>query len=533
MIYLSMNISKIFRYSFLAVFNALIVYAIPLTLTFESWFLLSLIIVIGVLVNVVYFSERFLPMKWILPGMIFMISFVVFPAIYNSYVSFTNWSTGHILSKTQAINVLEDRVYTLDEQKGIEFDMFILQDSNLDFYYVANLDPDNILFGKAVPEDEIFTTSYAKHEPSLFVNDEFVTPDGYYLLPGKEQIANSSILQELSLIIDKNTRVQLYKISVFDASTGRLSSTFQLYKYDQLNDVMINNASKLSCPVVKDNFVCDGKEIEPGWRVYVGGENYRKLFSNQRIRGPLGVVTKWTFQFAFFSVLLCFVVGLFLSMILNKDDLKFKRIYRAIFILPYAIPAFVSVLVWKGLLNPDYGVINSWLGPLYEIFDIEPIKWLKTKESARSAVLLVNTWLGFPYMFLITTGALQSIPKELIEAAKVDGASGLQSFWKITFPLLMVSISPLLIGSFAFNFNNFTLIFLLTGGGPPIIGSEVAVGWTDILISFTYKLAISGGRGNLFGLASSVTIIIFFIVLVISAISFRYTKRLEKIYGNI
>ena len=187
-----MNISKIFRYSFLAVFNALIVYAIPLTLTFESWFLLSLIIVIGVLVNVVYFSERFLPMKWILPGMIFMISFVVFPAIYNSYVSFTNWSTGHILSKTQAINVLEDRVYTLDEQKGIEFDMFILQDSNLDFYYVANLDPDNILFGKAVPEDEIFTTSYAKHEPSLFVNDEFVTPDVkascdsfWFELPGK------------------------------------------------------------------------------------------------------------------------------------------------------------------------------------------------------------------------------------------------------------------------------------------------------------------------------------------------------------
>ena len=90
---------------------------------------------------------------------------------------------------------------------------------------------------------------------------------------------------------------------------------------------MINNADNLSCPVVKDNFVCDGKEIEPGWRVFVGGENYRKLFSSQRIRGPLGVVTKWTFQFAFLSVLLCFVVGLFLSMILNKDGLKFKRIY--------------------------------------------------------------------------------------------------------------------------------------------------------------------------------------------------------------
>src|SRR5210317_1847488 len=133
MIYLSMTLSKIFRYTLLAIFNALIVYAVPLALAFESWFFLSLILVIGILVNIVYFTDRFQPMKWILPGMIFMISFVVFPAIYNSYVSFTNWSTGHILSKTQAINVLEDRVYTLDEQKGIEFDMFILQDSNLDF----------------------------------------------------------------------------------------------------------------------------------------------------------------------------------------------------------------------------------------------------------------------------------------------------------------------------------------------------------------------------------------------------------------
>ena len=135
-------------------------------------------------------------------------------------------------------------------------------------------------------------------------------------------------------------------------------------------------------------------------------------------------------------------------------------------------------------------------------------------------------------MFLITTGALQSIPKELTEAAKVDGATGIQSFWKITLPLLMVSISPLLIGAFAFNFNNFTLVFLLTGGGPPVVGSEVPLGWTDLLISFTYKLAISGGRGNLFGFASSVTIIVFAIVLIISAISLRYTKRLERVYGN-
>ena len=249
-------------------------------------------------------------------------------------------------------------------------------------------------------DDEIFTSTYASHEPSLLSNGEFVAPEGYYLLSGKEQIANSTTLQDLSLIIDKNTRAQLYKISVFGASTGRLSSTSQLYTYDEINDALINNATNTICPVNIDNFECEGVEVEPGWRVFVGAENYRKLFSSQRIRGPLNVVTKWTFQFALLTVLFSFAVGLFLSMILNKEGLKFQKIYRAIFILPYAIPAFVSVLVWKGLLNPDYGVINTWLGPLYELLDIEPIKWLKTKDSARSAVLLVNTWLGFPYMFL-------------------------------------------------------------------------------------------------------------------------------------
>ena len=528
-----MKKSTVLRYLFLAVFNSFIVYAVPLTITFESWFLLSLILIIGLLVNIVYFSDRFLPMKWILPGMIFLISFVVFPAVYNTFVSFTNWSTGHILTKSQAVNILESRTFTAEDQQGIEFDLYVFQDESFEFYYLADIDEQNILFGKAVTNENIPDSNFAKHEPSFKQNGEIFPPDGFNLLTGKDQIANSTTLQELSLVIDKNTRAQLFKISVFGASTGLLSSTSQLYTFDESTDSITNNSTNTTCLAEIDNFVCNGKEIDPGWRVFVGFDNYQKLFSNQRIRGPLSLVTKWTFQFAFVTVLLAFSVGLFLSLVLNKENLKFQRIYRAIFILPYAIPAFVSVLVWKGLLNPDYGVINTWLSPIYEILEIEPIQWLKTKESARSAVLLVNTWLGFPYMFLITTGALQSIPKNLIEAAKVDGASSLQTFWRITFPLLMVSISPLLIGSFAFNFNNFTLIFLLSGGGPPVIGSEVAVGWTDILISFSYKLAISGGRGNLFGLASTVSIIIFALVLLISAVSFRYTKRLERIYGNI
>ena len=136
-------------------------------------------------------------------------------------------------------------------------------------------------------------------------------------------------------------------------------------------------------------------------------------------------------------------------------------------------------------------------------------------------------------MFLISTGALQSIPAELQEAARVDGAGGFGVFRRITFPLLMVSLAPLLIGSFAFNFNNFGLIFLLTNGGPPILDAAVPVGSTDILITFTFDLAFAGGRGNQYGLAAAITAFIFLIVLVISATMFRFTRRLEEIYGSL
>ena len=119
----------------MAIFNAAVFYAIPLSIAFEAWFLLSLIILNALLVNIVYLTDRFKPLKWILPGMIFMISFVVFPAIYNTYVSFTNWSTGHILNKSQAIQVLEDRTFTPEDQQDILFDLYVFQNQELDFTF--------------------------------------------------------------------------------------------------------------------------------------------------------------------------------------------------------------------------------------------------------------------------------------------------------------------------------------------------------------------------------------------------------------
>ena len=135
-------------------------------------------------------------------------------------------------------------------------------------------------------------------------------------------------------------------------------------------------------------------------------------------------------------------------------------------------------------------------------------------------------------MFLITTGALQGIPNDIYEAAKVDGAAGLYRFWRITLPLLLVAVGPLLIGSFAFNFNNFTIIDLYNRGGPPIPNTPAPAGYTDILISYTYRLAFGGGRGADYGLAAAVAVIIFIIVGAITIANFRFTGMLEEVSEN-
>ena len=235
------------------------------------------------------------------------------------------------------------------------------------------------------------------------------------------------------------------------------------------------------------------------------------------MRGPFFTVFIWTIIFASLTVLTTFAVGLVLALVLDKP-LFGKRLYRSILILPYAIPSLISILVWGGIFNRDYGAINQLLG-------LE-IAWFEDASFARFAVIMVNLWLGFPYFYLISSGALQAIPNELNEAAAIDGANGRQIFSKITLPLLLQILTPLLIASFAFNFNNFNLIYLLTGGGPRDESAGEIAGATDILISYTYNIAFGSYIQDL-GLASAISVIIFFIVASISMFGIRRSKVLE------
>lgn len=233
------------------------------------------------------------------------------------------------------------------------------------------------------------------------------------------------------------------------------------------------------------------------------------------------MVVVWTFINAILVVVFSFLMGLILALIFNFPALRSKRLYRTIFITPLAIPSVLSILVWAGLFQTSNGVINR-------LFHSE-IPWLTDATWARIAILVVELWISFPYMFLISTGAIQSIPGEILEAASIDGASNFKSFTQIKLPLVIRTVAPLLVASGAMALNNFGIIYLLTGGGPTLANSNGNAGATDILISYTYKLAFNAQEGSNYGLASALSILNFLMVGLISIYGLRRIKTMEGI----
>lgn len=248
---------------------------------------------------------------------------------------------------------------------------------------------------------------------------------------------------------------------------------------------------------------------------YTGLANFVDIFTGSFSKAFFPVLG-WNIAYALFSVLTQFTFGLFLAILLNNPHMRESNLYRAILIIPWAIPGTLAVLAWKGLLNTSSGAINVALGAL---FGLDPVPWLQDPHLARISVLLVNMWLGFPWFMTVCLGALQSIDTGLYEAAEIDGASLWQQFRSITFPLLTRMTVPLMISSFAHNFNNFGTAFLMTDGGPVRLAAFQA-GYTDILVSVGYKLTAQQYR---YGLSAALSLVLFIIVAVISLINMKAT----------
>jgi arabinogalactan oligomer/maltooligosaccharide transport system permease protein len=491
--------------------DAIAVYAIFILAVQREWLVLGVIVAVTAIVNWIYFSRRRLPAKYLTPGIIFLSLFQVFVLLYTGYVAFTNYGTGHNGSKEQAVSSL--MAASLERvPDSPTYQVTVVDQLGTLGLLVTDPDGDVQLGTMEQPLAEV--------DNAELDNGKAVAVEGWTTLSFSEVIARTDEITELAVPASEDPNDGALRTP--DGSNGYLYTSNLVY--DEAAGTMTDQTTGT---VYTDEgtgaFVAEnGDELRPGWQIVVGFDNFIRAVTDPRLAGPLVYVTLWTFAFALISVASTFFLGLFLAITFNDMRMRGRKAYRIAMILPYAIPSFLSALVWAGMMNESFGFINQVL------LGGASVPWLTDPVVAKISVLIVNLWLGFPYMFLVCLGALQSIPDDVQEAATVDGASSWQAFRLIKLPLLLVSVAPLLIASFAFNFNNFNVIYMLTNGGPRDTGAPIPVGFTDILISMVYKVAFTGQTRD-YGLASAYSIIIFIVVAVISIIAFRRTKSLEEI----
>ena len=504
-------------------------------------------VIVALIINWIYLRRGGLPAKYLAPGVLFLIVFQVYVLLFSGYTAFTNYGSAHNGDQNLAIQTIKNAAYrVVDGEDFVVVPGIDTKDNKPALLLTSNVDGKVYLGKDGELKKELsegqFTLGKGCADP--YEEDTVNCAHAAEGAKGFQRVAVSDIspfqLQKymaIRVVLDENNP-DLGIMTSDMANALPIQITLAFDEKTKFFTALVDDEDgrwlkgDVFKPAESGYYHIDGDikkaHLDAGWRVEVGLKNFETIFTDEQLRAPLFKVITWTFIFAFATVGTTFLLGMAIAFLFNHEKLKGKRFYRSIMILPYAFPAFLSAYVWVGLLNKENGFVNTVILGQPAGSDGN-IPWLLEEGPARIAVLLVNLWLGFPYMFLIVTGALQSIPGELTEAARIDGASPWQSFRLIKLPLLLVSIAPLLISSFAFNFNNFTIIYLLTKGGPNDSGvTDYDVGGTDILITFVYKIAFSG-TGQNYGLASAFSILIFIVIGTLSLISFRRTRTLEDI----
>ena len=494
---------------------AVTVFIAPVLISQQSWMWLTVLLLSAAGIFALYSTKRFVPGKYLFPGTFFLSIFLILPIILTVGYSFTNYGDGTRGTKEQAIgSIVANSVQQSPDAPRYAMTVATTGTAAEGPFELFLVDPDD---GTVYRGD---TENALEEVPAgdVTVAEGRVTDvDGLTVLNAAEVNAVYNDLIELTVPVDDSSAVR--PLGVNQAFVGTT-----VLQYDEGADTITDTATGevYTVGLIGDEeyFVdSDGQRaFSQSWLQSVGISNYERLFTNPTVAGQFFSAFVWTLVFAAGSVLLTFALGFALALILNDQRLKGRRIYRSILIMPYAIPGFISLLVWSNFYNQEFGLINQTLGL--------NLNWFGDPTLAQTAVLLTNLWMGFPYMFIVSTGALQAIPKELTEASRMDGASPFQATSKIVLPLLLVAVAPLLVSSFAFNFNNFNAIELLTGGGPFPDGS--GRGSTDILISMVYRIAF-GGSGADFGFASAVSVCLFILTGVLAAIQFRFTNVLEDV----
>ncbi|WP_314059719.1 sugar ABC transporter permease [uncultured Vagococcus sp.] len=259
---------------------------------------------------------------------------------------------------------------------------------------------------------------------------------------------------------------------------------------------------------------------------WVGFKNFFSIFFLSSYRDTFGSVLSWTLIWTMCASTLQITLGVFTAVVANQEFIKGRRLFGVIFLLPWAVPAFITILSFSNIFNDSIGAINAQVIPFLNhlpFVDISAIAWKTDPFWTKVAIIMIQGWLGFPYIYVMVTGILQSIPADLYEAAKIDGANAIQRFSQITMPMILYVAAPIFVTQYTGNFNNFSMIYLFNMGGPGSVGG--GAGSTDILISWIYKLTT--GTSPQYSVAAAVTLMISAIVITVSLIVFKRTKAFD------
>lgn len=478
-----------------------------------DWIALAVLVVATAGLLRLYLGRTHVPAKYLVPGTLFLVAFQVFPVLYTMSTALTNFSDGHRGDKRSAIVAIQAASVT-QVPGSAEYALTIATtgDPTTGPLRLLVVDPATRVVSVG---DATGLTTLRAADVTVTAAGRVTAARGYRILTVVQAAARSRDITDLAVPTAAGAiRAQ----GLSRAYEGRASRAYAA-ACDCIRDLHTGKTWKADGTT--GAFVAaDGERLAQGWRVGVGARNLTRVVTDAAIAGPFLRTLGWNVAFAVACTGGTFVLGMICALALHSPRVRGRTLYRVLLVLPYAMPSFAMLLVWRDLFNTDFGLINHLLGV--------HVDWFGGSLSARIAVIAVQLWLGYPYMFLVTTGALQAIPGELTEAAGIDGASAWQTFRRVTLPLLLVSLTPLLISSFAFNFNNFNAVYLTTDGAP-FPADNPSNGATDLLITYTYRLAF-GAAGAQYGFAAAISIFIFVIVAGVSWVSFRRTRHSEEVF---
>ncbi|EGY33863.1 maltose transport system permease protein MalF [Aggregatibacter actinomycetemcomitans serotype e str. SC1083] len=455
----------------------------------------------------IFSSKKVYAWRYVYPGLTGMAIFILFPLVATIAIAFTNYSGTNQLSFERAVAVLGEQRYFASDK--YDFKLYPQQDNS----YILALRNNNT--------GQDFASVPIKLADNEITVTEQAAPQGE-AAPLKVITQNRSALQAMRVTLPSGNELTMSSLRqfseqkpryTFNSETNTLTNNENGKIYKANNDIGFFQA-------VNETGEWLNETLEPGYTVSVGWLNFVKIFTDEGIQKPFIQIFIWTVIFSLLTVVFTVILGMVLACVVQWEALKGKGVYRLLLILPYAVPSFISILIFKGLFNQSFGEINVILN---QLFGISP-EWFNDPFLAKTMILIVNTWLGYPYMMILCMGLLKAIPSDLYEASAMDGASTWQNFSKITFPLLLKPLTPLMIASFAFNFNNFVLIQLLTNGRPDMIGTTTPAGYTDLLVSYTYRIAFEGSGTQDFGLAAAIATIIFLLVGGLALLNIKATK---------